>query len=1016
MSGLGSLGLHSLSLTQVTSELALLRSAELGLAPLSRLGEEAVAARITHRLNTGQPLEYFRPVAPFAGFASALASTISEVRLAGIEAATIAADAGALTDLQRLLKAFEEELDQRGLADPSKILRLAQEIAEHGKHRLVALPTVLLDLPLSSKAHADLITALARRSQAVMATAHPKDAVAMGALEAALGVKAQVVEADPNVSGLEHVRRHLFSIEQPPAAAYDQSVDVFSAPGEGLEAVEIARRTFLLTETGVPFDRVAVLLRSPERYQPLLEEAFRRANIPAYFTRGSARPDPAGRAFLALLACASEKCSASRFAEYLSLGQTPANDSSGAPKQNETRFVPPADEVFLNREPFSGKPPSDATTLATPIAWEKLLVDAAVVGGRDRWLRRLRGLEQEFRFQISALKDEDATELERLDLQLARLQNLEQFALPLIEILDGLPATANWHEWLDRLRELAARSLRDPDSVVALLNELEPMSEVGPVRIDEVIAVLAEHLRFLRREPPDRRYGHVFVGTIEEVRGRSFDVVFVPGLAEELFPIRAIEDPLLLDDLRTSISNMLARREDRAAYERLLLHLAVGAAANRLVVSYPNLDIAQGRPRVPSFYALEIARTIEGRVPELRNFENRTTSNAEARLIWPAPKDPAHAIDDAEYDLAWHAAHASEKGSAAYLISVSPPLARSLRARYLRWEKAWSGADGCLKGDTAARAILASKQLDRQPFSASVLQQFAACPYRFFLSGVYGLYERQDAAPLQQMDPLTRGALFHAVQFQFFQEWRQRRDAALAELLDILDRALDSVAAEYGEKLAPAIPRVWISEIEDLRTDLRGWLHLWLATANEWEPIHVELGFGLQLSHDRHDPSSVPDPIAIEGGVVVRGSIDLVEKHRTRGVLRVVDHKTGKAPEEQPVYVGGGTTLQPGLYGLAAEKILDVPAESGRLFYCTQREGFVPIDIELNPKARGWFGGALKIIGQAIEDGFLPAAPQDGACDYCDYRLVCGPYEETRVRQWKDRTALESLQNLRNMP
>lgn len=1016
MSGSGSLGLHSLSLTQVTSELALLKSAELGLVPLSRLGEEAVAARITHRLNTAGNLEYFRPVAEFPGFASALASTISELRLAGVEAATIAPDPGALTDLQRLLKAFEEQLDRCGLADQSKMLLLAQEITDHGTHRLVALPTVLLDLPLSSRAHADFITAVAGRSHAVMATAHPKDAVAIAALEAALGVKAQIIGPDSNVSALEHVRAYLFSIEQPPARAYDQSVDVFSAPGEGLETVEIARRTLLLTEAGVPFDRVAVLLRSPERYQPLLEEAFRRANIPAYFTRGSARPDPAGRAFLALLACASEKCSASRFAEYLSLSQTPEIDGSGAPRHSEVGFVRPADEVFLNDDVPGAELPSDSSTIATPIAWEKLLVDAAVIGGRDRWFRRLRGLEEEFRFQISGLKDEDPTEQERLELQLERLQNLEKFALPLIEILDALPAAAQWHEWLYHLRTLAARSLREPDSVLALLNELEPMSEVGPARLDEVISVLAEHLRFLRRDAPHRRYGRVFVGTIEEARGRSFDVVFVPGLAEGLFPIRTLEDPLLLDDLRASISDMLARREDRVAHERLLLHLAVGAAANRLIISYPNLDIAQGRPRVPSFYALEIARTIEGRVPELRAFENRTTSNAEARLIWPAPKDPAYAIDNAEYDLAWHAAHASEKGSAAYLISASPPLARSLRARYLRWEKAWSGADGCLKGDAAARAILASKQLDRQPFSASVLQQFAICPYRFFLSGIYGVYEREEAAPLQQMDPLTRGALFHAVQFQFFQECRQRRDAALAELLDILDQALDSVAAEYGEKLAPAIPRVWISEIEDLRTDLRGWLHLWLATANEWEPIHIELGFGLQASHDRHDPSSVSEPIAIEGGVVVRGSIDLVEKHRTRHVLRVVDHKTGRAPEQHPVYVGGGTTLQPGLYGLAAEKILNLPTEAGRLFYCTQRGGFVPIDIELNPKARGWLSGAFGIIGQAIQDGFLPAAPQDGACDYCDYHLVCGPYEETRVRQWKDRAALQSLQNLRNMP
>jgi len=148
-----------------------------------------------------------------------------------------------------------------------------------------------------------------------------------------------------------------------------------------------------------------------------------------------------------------------------------------------------ADEVFLNQELSSGEPPSDASTRATPIAWEKLLVDAAVVGGRDRWFRRLRGLEQEFRFQISGLKDENPTERERLDRQLDRLQNLEQFALPLIEIHYRLPPTGMsgsiTSETLlpDRCETLI--------SVLALLKKLEPMSEVGPVRIDEVISVLA---------------------------------------------------------------------------------------------------------------------------------------------------------------------------------------------------------------------------------------------------------------------------------------------------------------------------------------------------------------------------------------------------------------------------------------------------------------------------------------------------------------------------------------------
>ena len=107
------------------------------------------------------------------------------------------------------------------------------------------------------------------------------------------------------------------------AAQLNQSVVMFSAPGEGRECVEIARRVREEAARGVPFDEIAVLLRAPNTYLGLLEHAFQRADIPAWFDRGTRRPDPSGRAFLALLACADEDLSARRFAEYLSLGQVP---------------------------------------------------------------------------------------------------------------------------------------------------------------------------------------------------------------------------------------------------------------------------------------------------------------------------------------------------------------------------------------------------------------------------------------------------------------------------------------------------------------------------------------------------------------------------------------------------------------------------------------------------------------------------------------------------------------------
>lgn len=959
IAGEGAIGLHRMTLTQFAAQLAATRLADRGLSPATRLGTEAIAARVIHRLHKAQKLEYFHTVAKYPGFPGALASTLTDLRLAGITPAK--------GDLRRLHAEYEKELNARGAADLATVLELATEAAAEWDR----IPVRLLDVQTPTPAHRRFLAALG---------------------------DVEHVSGSPSPGGaLGHVRTHLFSPERPPAVPYDTTLDSFSAPGEGLEAVEIARRIRLLE--GSPFDRVAILLRSPERYQFLIEEALRRAGIPSYFSRGSARPDPAGRAFLALLHCAEEFCSASRFAEYLSLGQVPERPA-------EPEWVPPDDDTFV----FAGtdgaatarEPDTSSPAVATPIAWERLLVDAAVIHGADRWRRRLKGLENEYRLTNRPID---------------KLENLERFALPLIEKLHDLPKSADWNVWLDHLRQLAAASLRFPDSVLAALAELDPMAGIGPVEIDEVIQVLSERLRFLRREPPHRRYGRVFVGSIEEARGRAFDVVFLPGLSEGLFPRRTFEDPLLLDTARAALSSDLPLRTDRSADERELLRIAVHAASQRFVFSYPSMDVAQGRPRVPSLFALELARSVEGRVPKLEEFERRLSGRAEARLIWPAPEDPSHAIDDAEYDLSWHKAHAREKGSSRYLIDVSPPLARSLRTRWRRWEKKWGEADGLVAPDGAARLILHERRLANRAYSPTALQSFAACPYKFYLHGVFGLRERDQVAALEQMDPLTRGALFHEVQFEFFKSWREKPLAQLTAALDCLDAALNKVAVKYEEDLAPAIQRVWTSEIEDLRTDLRGWLRLWFEAQKEWEPLHFEYSFGLEANpRQHHDPASSAAPAVLASGAQVRGSIDLVERHRTRGVLRVTDHKTGKPPEQAPVFIGGGAALQPALYGLAAETLLARSAEAGRLFYCTQRGSFTEIDIALGKPARLRFDRALEIVDNAIESGFLPAAPHKDACDTCDYRPVCGPYEQLRVKSFKDPDDLEPVNEIRCMP
>jgi len=1022
-----------MTFVQLAADLARPSMSELGLAPLSSLGLEALAARVVYATRAANRLKYFNPVSALPGFARALARTLAELRLAGVRTGPLAASGEPGEDLARLLACYEEELEQRSLADLARVVELAAQTAAEGRHRWIGLPLLSLDVALDSPAHRNLFSRVANGSPSVMA------AVSSGGeiLEQLLGVKVENLDAGASTGArntLEHLRTYVFSVTPPAAEVQDSGLELFSAPGEGLEAVEIARRILRFAHQGVAFDQMAILLRSPERYQPMIEDALRRAGIPAYFSRGSARPDPGGRAFLALLACAAEKCSASRFAEYLSLGQLPALGHVPAPGASHgSGWVAAEDELLAPSANAPNPPDSDATDPESgtdeapapraPSGWEKLLVDAAVIGGRDRWRRRLRGLEREFELRLKAVERDDETRRDYLARQLDQLRQLEGFALPLIDALHALPAAADWREWLDHLTSLARVALRHPEPVLTVLAEFEPMSEVGPAGLEEVAEVLSDRLRFLRRDPPQRRYGRVFVSSIEEARGREFAVVFLPGLAEGLFPQRAFEDPLLLDDYRRELGQSLLLRDGRVDQERLRLRLALAAARDRLIASYPRMDVAEARPRVPSFYALELPRAVQGRLPELKKFEQLARDAAPARLNWPAPPEAADAIDDAEYDLVTLGHALSRNTGARYVLEVNSHVARSLRARWKRWAAKWTEADGLITSDPAALAALSEHRLSARAWSPSSLQQFAICPYKFALHGIHGLRPREEPMPIEQMDPLTRGGLFHAVQFALLGELRKQallpvNADRLPEVLRFADHALDRIAAQYEEDLVPAIPGVWKSEIEDLRTDLRGWLQHISVHDDDWEPIRFEFAFGLSPAGG-HDPASSTEAADLAGcGVRLRGSIDLVERNIARnGLLRITDHKTGKPPESIPAYVGGGRLLQPLLYGLAAEQLLGTAVEAGRLFYATQQGGYQQVVIPASETARRFLARLLSNVDLAIAEGFLPPAPQKDACAICDYRAVCGPYEELRVARHKDRrdVRLEPLTEIRGM-
>jgi ATP-dependent helicase/nuclease subunit B len=107
--------------------------------------------------------------------------------------------------------------------------------------------------------------------------------------------------------------------------------------------------------------------------------------------------------------------------------------------------------------------------------------------------------------------------------------------------------------------------------------------------------------------------------------------------------------------------------------------------------------------------------------------------------------------------------------------------------------------------------------------------------------------------------------------------------------------------------------------------------------------------------------------------------------------------------------------LQPLLYSIAAESLLKEPVDSGRLYYCTLAGGFEDREVELNDAARATVSTVIKVISDALETGFFPAAPQDRECQWCDYRMLCGPYEQRRSAI-KPAARMMPISKLRELP
>ena len=203
-------GLHRFSFAQLAARLAAPVLAARGIAPATLIGSEAVAARAIFDARQDEDLTYFGAVAGTPGFPRALARTLHDLAMAGIESPALRALPLGGPDLARLLQGFDEQFAAASATGRAALFTAACE----GVGAVSRLPLLLLDVPLESAVEFELARQLIASAPDTLITVPFGDLATLDYLET-LGTPVEVLEPSGD-SDLAALRRSLFAGRQPP--------------------------------------------------------------------------------------------------------------------------------------------------------------------------------------------------------------------------------------------------------------------------------------------------------------------------------------------------------------------------------------------------------------------------------------------------------------------------------------------------------------------------------------------------------------------------------------------------------------------------------------------------------------------------------------------------------------------------------------------------------------------------------------------------------------------------------
>jgi len=532
-----------------------------------------------------------------------------------------------------------------------------------------------------------------------------------------------------------------------------------------------------------------------------------------------------------------------------------------------------------------------------------------------------------------------------------------------------------------------------------------------------------------------------------DVRGLNFRALFIAGLVEGGFPLRASRDWIYPHEERErlkrdydltleDISPATLLKEEHYFYQ------AACRATELLYLSRPLL-LDDGTETVASYYINELARAIKPfnleSEPIRRDFDGAEILNAStvSELTVSLVRQDERHLHKAGREGVQPLALISELTSRLVANGfLSPATIRRVEIERERAGKSFGPYDGQIT-TPALVAMLQQRFGSAYVHSASGLSTYGNCSYRFFANRVLRFEPRGEAAlDLQAIDA---GKLLHDVLRRFFERHRdenltqQDRESLRLELRDVAEQ----VFREHEHAVPPLNPDIWKIDCE-IRKIILDQVLLYELTVQKQTRADVrssyfEVAFGM-TRRDGADPKSKSEQLELtrststahsiageEDIIRIQGQIDRVDQ-ATDGTLIAYDYKLSTGADAYDMKAG--RSLQLPIYLEALERLLlpgqaiagggyyILKARPGRRNSGIYRKDFsdylglqaknsILTDFEWN-KVRAEVIAKIWEFFDGMRAGDFRVRPSQGlkTCRFCDYSAVCR-YERYRIDRKK---------------